>query len=124
MAKNKHKLKAANSTQPTIQRQAAIQSELTAQNALADALRLSNWDYYNYNQSLSSANAYNNISLELLSLQQVLLTYLYKTFGILGKVVDIPVDDAFKNNGFDLEADSIDEDEVKDLLDTLERITT
>ncbi len=47
------------------------------------------------------------------------MTFLYKTYGILGKVVDIPVDDAYKNGGFDLDADSITEDEVKDLQDSL-----
>lgn len=124
MAKNKRKntYKAANSAdaQPTVERGAIIQGGLTAQNSLAHALRLSDWDCFNYNQSLSSFNGYNNISIELLSWQFFLLTYLYKTYGILGKVIDIPVDDAYKNGGFDLEADSISEDELKDLQDALE----
>lgn len=118
MAKNRNKksIVARNSTDLTgIERQAQIQGGLTAQNALEDALRLSDWDNYNYNQSLSSMNGYNNISLELLSLQQYLLTYLYKTFGILGKVVDIPVDDAYKEGGFTLEAESIDEKDLQRL---------
>ena len=51
----------------------------------------------------------------MLSQQQILLTYLYKTFGILANIVDIPVDDAYKRGGFDLEADSIDEDELHNL---------
>lgn len=121
MAKNKsrNKIIARNGIDPNIERQAVIQGGLTAQNSLDYALRLSDWDCLNYNQSLSSINGYNNITLELLSLQQILLTYLYKTFGILGKVVDIPIDDAYKNGGFDLEADSIDEDEIKDLQDAL-----
>lgn len=126
MAKNRHKQKftASNSTEPTLERQAVVQAELTAKNALQDALRLSNWDSWNYNQSLSSQNGYNNISLELLSLQQILLTYLYKTFGILGKVIDIPVDDAYKDGGFDLNADSINENELIDLQkDVLKSIT-
>lgn len=127
MAKNKHKNKqnslvAVNAVDGSelLVRQGIIQGGLAAQNSLDCALRLSDWDSYNYNQSLISLNGYNNISLEMLSLQWVLLTYLYKTFGILGKVVDIPVDDAYKNNGFDLEADSIDEKEIKDLEDALE----
>lgn len=121
MAKNKRKnsYKAVNSTESTIERHAIIQGGLTAQNSLAHALRLGDWDYFNYNQSLSSFNGYNNISIELLSWQFFLLTYLYKTYGILGKVIDIPVDDAYKNGGFDLEADSISEDELKDLQDVL-----
>lgn len=98
-----------------LERQAKIQGGITARNSLQSALRLSDWDSFNYNQSLNSGNGYNNISIELLSLQQYLLTYLYKTYGILGKIVDIPVDDAYKGGGFDLEADSIDEDEIKDL---------
>jgi phage-related protein (TIGR01555 family) len=128
MAKNKHKqkLQAVNNasdvlTQPTLEKQAVVQAELTAKNALENALRLSNWDTWNYNQSLSSQNGYNNISLELLTLQQILLTYLYKTFGILGKVIDIPVDDAYKNGGFDLDADSISEDEIKELGDDIQK---
>ncbi len=119
MAKNKHKqsrMTAENSiTSPTMEAQAEVNGNLTAQNALQSAMTWSDWSYFNYNQSLSSANGYHNISLELLSLQQMLLTYLYKTFGILGKVVDIPVDDAYKNGGFDLEAESIDEKEIKKL---------
>lgn len=119
MAKNKHrKMQAVNAATP-LEKQAQVQAELTAKNALQDALRLSTWDTFNYNQSLSSRNGYNNISLELLTLQQILLTYLYKTFGILGKVVDIPVDDAYKQGGFDIDADSIDEKEVKELRDSL-----
>lgn len=123
MAKNKRKtaLKARNNSDCTsdIQRQALIQSGLTAQNSLEHALRLTAWDWMDYNQSLNSGNAYNNISIELLTWQFYLLTYLYKTYGILGKVVDIPVDDAYKNGGFDLDADSITEDEVKELQDSL-----
>lgn len=119
MAKNKHKqskITAENSiTSPTMEAQAQVETQLTAQNALQNAMLWSDWSYYNYNQSLSSKNGYYNISLELLSLQQMLLTYLYKTFGILGKVVDIPVDDAYKQGGFDLEAESIDEKEVQEL---------
>lgn len=122
MAKNRNKktIIARNSMCLTgIERQAQIQGGLTAQNSLDNALRLSDWDSFNYNQSLSSFNGYNNISLELLSLQQYLLTYLYKTFGILGKVVDIPVDDAYKDGGFTLEADSIDEKDLQELEKTL-----
>lgn len=119
--RNKNKIVARNSVTP-FEKQVNIQGELTAQNALEQSLMLSNWDSWNYNQSLSSINGYNNISLELLSLQQILLTYLYKTFGILAKVIDIPVDDAYKDGGFDLEADSINEEELKKLEDNIKRL--
>ena len=115
MAKNRRKNKIVASNSTELEKQAVIQGGLTARNAIDTALRLSDWDCMNYNQSLSSVNGYNNISIELLSLQQILLTYLYKTFGILAKIVDIPVDDAYKDGGFDLEADTIDENELTEL---------
>lgn len=116
--KKRNKIVATNSITPSIQKQALIQTGITAQNSLESALRLCEWDW-NSNQSLNSLNGYNNISIELLTWQFFLLTYLYKTYGILGKVVDIPVDDAYKNGGFDLEADSIDEKELKDLQNAI-----
>lgn len=88
---------------------------MTAQNALDAALRLSDWDLWNNNQSLSSLNGYNNIKIEVLSLQQILLTYLYKTYGILAKVVDVPVDDAYRYGGFDLKTGTLDDKELDDL---------
>lgn len=121
MSKNRNKktIEVRNSLNPTMEAQAAISGELTAQNALATAMQWSDWSTFNYNQSLSSQNGYNNISLELLTIQYMLVTYLYKQFGILAKVVDIPVDDAYKQGGFDLEADSIDEKELKQLQNVL-----
>lgn len=116
--KRKNKLGAVYSDQPTIQQQAVVQRQLTAQNSLDMALNW-NWDLWNYNESLSPTNAWHNLEVYPLSLQWILLTYLYKTYGILGKVVDIPVDDAYKKGGFDLDADSITEDEIKELQDNL-----
>lgn len=117
MAKNKHKQKltAQNSQVTELEKQALVQSKLTAKNALEEALRLTDADNFDWNNSLNPCNGYNNISLVMLSQQQILLTYLYKTFGILANIVDIPVDDAYKRGGFDLEADSIDEDELHNL---------
>lgn len=117
MAKNKHKQKltAQNSQPSELEKQALVQTKLTAQNALDEALRLADADNFGWNNSLNPANGYNNISLNMLSQQQILLTYLYKTFGILANIVDVPVDDAYKRGGFDLEADSIDEDELNKL---------
>ena len=117
MAKNKHKQKltAQNSQVTELEKQALVQSKLTAKNALEEALRLTDADNFDWNNSLNPSNGYNNISFVMLSQQQILLTYLYKTFGILANIVDIPVDDAYKRGGFDLEADSIDEDELHNL---------
>lgn len=113
--KNKQKLTAQNSQVTELEKQALVQSKLTAKNALEDALRLTDADNFDWNNSLNPSNGYNNISFVMLSQQQTLLTYLYKTFGILANIVDIPVDDAYKRGGFDLEADSIDEDELHNL---------
>lgn len=117
MAKNKHKQKltAQNSQLTELEKQALVQTKLTAKNALEEALRLTDADNFDWNNSLNPSNGYNNISFVMLSQQQILLTYLYKTFGILANIVDIPVDDAYKRGGFDLEADSIDEKELHEL---------
>lgn len=121
MAKNKGKkpLKATNTADNNITQ--IIEQEtkkLTAQNSLETALRcgggLDNWP-----QTLSPRNAYNNLSLVMISQWQILLSYLYKTYGVLAKMIDIPVDDAYKGGGFTLETDSVDEDELKALEKTI-----
>jgi len=116
MAKNKYKnkntalLTAQNSA---LNNQAEAQRVLTAVNSLDYAL---NCGYDYLNPSLSLMNGYNNSSFSaILSLQQFLLTALYKTYGILAKIVDVPVDEAYRNGGFDVEADSIDEEDLKEL---------
>lgn len=93
---------------------------LKAQNALEHALRLTDYDYFSQ-ASLSSLNAYKNVKIDLLSLQQILLTNLYKTYGILAKVVDVPVDDAYRNNGFEIHAETIDDKEIKKLENELRK---
>lgn len=123
MAKNKRKkpLIATNTADDDITR--IIEQEtrkLTAQNSLEAALRcgggLNNWS-----QTLSPKNAYNNLSLVMISQWQILLSYLYKTYGVLAKMIDIPVDDAYKGGGFTLETDSVDEDELKELEKTINK---
>ena len=123
MAKNKRKkpLIATNTADDDITR--IIEQEtrkLTAQNSLEAALRcgggLNNWS-----QTLSPKNAYNNLSLVMISQWQILLSYLYKTYGVLAKMIDIPVDDAYKGGGFTLETDSVDEAELKELEKTINK---
>lgn len=95
---------------------AAVQKEITAQNALDEALRMTDADVWASNQpSLSTLGAAKNIKFDLLSMQYQLITFLYKTYGILGKVVDVPVDDAYRYGGFDIEADTINEKEIQKL---------
>lgn len=102
--RNKKQLVAVNN-QPTI----------TASNALELALSLNQ----GFNPSISGMNAWYNTTYELLSLQPMIMTYLPKTYGILDKIIRIPVDDAYKGGGFDLESDTLEEDEIKELLDAL-----
>ena len=99
-----------------LEQAAKVQAEITAQNSLDEALRLTDVDNWAMNQpSLSTIGAAMNIKFDLLSMQYQLITFLYKTYGILGKVVDVPVDDAYRYGGFDIEADTINEKELAEL---------
>ena len=121
MAKNKHKTAVNSGTTEQLNKAVAIQKSFTATNSLEEALRIGGACCDFSQPSMQSMNGYNNIMTSIISLQQYLLTYLYKTFGILGKIIDIPVDDAYKNNGFELNADSINENDLKELGDTLHK---
>lgn len=95
---------------------ARVQENLTAQNSLDAALRLTDADIWAQNQpSLSTMQAAANVKFDLLTLQYQLITFLYKTYGILAKVVDVPVDDAYRYGGFEIQAETIDDNELKEL---------
>ena len=97
-------------------KQTKITEELTAQNSLDAALGITANDAWAANQpSLSTVQAYTNIKFDLLTLQYQLVTFLYKTYGILAKVVDVPVDDAYRYGGFTIQAKTIDKNELKKL---------
>ena len=97
-------------------RQTQITGELTAQNSLDAALGLTADAAWAQNQpSLSTVQAYSNIKFDLLTLQYQLVTFLYKTYGILAKVVDVPVDDAYRYGGFTIQAKTLDKDDLKKL---------
>lgn len=99
-----------------------LHGKMTAENALDDALRLTDADLFAMNQpSLSTFAAYKNIKYDILTLQYNLLTYLYKTYGILAKVCDVPVDDAYRYGGFTISSETIDDNELKELKNKLER---
>lgn len=101
-------------------RQTQITGELTAQNSLDAALGLTaDQAWANQQASLSTMQAYTNIKFDLLTLQYQLVTFLYKTYGILAKVVDVPVDDAYRYGGFTINAKTIDEKEQKQLDNAL-----
>ena len=99
-----------------LQKAADVQGELVAQNTLEEALRLTDADIWAKNQpSLSTLSAVNNIKFDLLTLQYQIVTFLYKTYGILAKVVDVPVDDAYRYGGFEIQAETINDNELKKL---------
>lgn len=99
---------------------AEVQEELTAQNSLDAALRMTDADIWAQNQpSLSTIAAAKNIKFDLLTMQYQLITFLYKTYGILAKVVDVPVDDAYRYGGFEIQAETIDDKELKELDNAL-----
>lgn len=103
-----------------LQNMANIQQDLTAQNSLDEALRLTDADRWAANQpSLSTVMAAKNIKFDLLTLQYQLITFLYKTYGILAKVVDVPVDDAYRYGGFEIQAETINDNELKKLDNAL-----
>ncbi len=103
-----------------LQKMTNIQADLTAQNSLDEALRLTDVDMWASNQpSLSTIAAAKNIKFDLLTLQYQLVTFIYKTYGILAKVVDVPVDDAYRYGGFDIQAETIDDKELKQLDNAL-----
>ena len=103
-----------------LQNMAKVQADLTAQNSLDEALRLTDVDLWATNQpSLSTVGAVKNIKFDLLTMQYQLVTFLYKTYGILAKVVDVPVDDAYRYGGFEIQAETIDDNELKELENAL-----
>lgn len=103
-----------------LQNMADVQEDLVAQNSLDEALRLTDVDLWAAGQpSLSTMGAANNIKFDLLTLQYQLVTFLYKTYGILAKVVDVPVDDAYRYGGFEIQAETIDDNELKELDNAL-----
>lgn len=109
-------------TQRELASRLILQGHLTAENALDEALRLTDADCFALNQpTLSTFAAYKNVKYDLLTLQYNLLTYLYKTYGILAKVCDVPVDDAYRYGGFDISAETINDDELKELKNKLAR---
>ncbi len=80
-------------------------------NSLESAMRLTDYDITNISD-LSTLGAYDNIKIDLISLHPVLLTFLFKTYGVLAKTVTLPVEDAYRSNGFALECDIMNDKEL------------
>ena len=55
---------------------------------------------------------FNNASPYLLSLNWVNLANTYKNNGFVQTCIDLPVDDAFRNGGFEIDSNTLDADEI------------
>lgn len=71
------------------------------------------------NNQLNLGTLYNNISPVLLSVQYRLLSDTYKSNGFAQLSVDLPVADAFRNGGFELESSTADPDELQKVYEAM-----
>lgn len=85
----------------------------TVNNGLAEAFEIVG-NVYNPAGSFATA------SPVLLSLQWVNLAYMYKSNSFVRLAVDMPVEDAFRDGGFDIECSTLDPDELDELKQALE----
>lgn len=105
--KNKYKIAKNSNTE--------VVTPYTATNAIEEALKFSgcNYDF----QSLGQLKeALYNINPLILSNNYYLMTYLPKTFGLLNKIINIPVDYAFKGGGYTLEGETFNEIDLKKIV--------
>lgn len=85
-------------------------------NGLENALGLNNpMD----NQLINPIPIFNNASPYLLSLQYIPLANTYKSNGFVATAVDLPVADAFRNGGFEIESDILTPDEIAELKEKM-----
>ncbi len=68
---------------------------------------------------LNLGTLYNNISPVLLSVQYRLLSDTYKSNGFAQLAVDLPVSDAFRDGGFELESATADPDELQEVYEAM-----
>lgn len=85
-------------------------------NGLESALGLDN----PYIESMNNPNLiFKNASPYLLSLQYMPLSNTYKSNGFVATAVDLPVSDAFRNGGFEIESDILTPDEISELKEKM-----
>ena len=81
-------------------------------NGLADALNL---DEQSINSMNNPSPIYKNASPYILSLHYIPLANTYKSNGFAATAVDLPVSDAFRDGGFEIDADTLSPDEIQQL---------
>ena len=91
-------------------------TDILKNGALTDALGI---PYNDQSATLNVQGIAYNISQYLVSLNPYLLSYAYKQIGFFQTAVDAPIDDAFRN-GIEINTQTLDEDELNLLLQTME----
>jgi hypothetical protein len=86
------------------------QSNSTVNNGLASALNIGN-------EIQSPFTSYQTASPLLLSLNWVPLANMYKSNSFVKLAVDLPVEDAFRDGGFELDSNTLEADELEQLQD-------
>ena len=90
-----------------------------ANNGLIDALGLPVSPTGQVNATIDASSFYSNITQVLLTLQPWVLSYAYKTYGIIQTVIDQPIDDAFRG-GVELESKILNESDLEKLKQVME----
>ena len=86
----------------------------TVDNGLAEATGCNLYQQQTaYNPSVSMANSPSG----MLSYNWVALTNMYKDNGFVQVAIDMPVADAFKNGGFEIDSNTADPDELNQLME-------
>lgn len=87
--------------------------KLTANNGLESALGL------DIDNMTNPQTIYNYATPNILSLRYIPLANTYKSNGFAATVVDLPVSDAFRNGGFEIESDVLTPDEITELKEKM-----
>ena len=90
--------------------------EQKVNNGLEAALHLD--DPY-INQINNPTGIWRNASPYLMSLQHIPIANLYKSNGFAATVVDLPISDAFRDGGFEIDSDTLSADELQQLQEKM-----
>ena len=87
-------------------------NEQQVNNGLEAALNL---DEYSINSMNNPSPIYKNASPYILSLHYIPLANTYKSNGFAATAVDLPVSDAFRDGGFEIDSDTLSPDDIQQL---------
>ena len=93
------------------------QQQQQVNNGLETALGLGGDQFIN--QMNNPIGIWRNASPYLMSLQYIPIANLYKSNGFAATVVDLPVSDAFRDGGFEIDSDTLSADEIEQLKEKM-----